>query len=1252
MKPASPSVIIGLGGTGQWVLTYVKKNLIDTYGEVPSTVRLLSFDTTGEKTEASVEKGEEHARVGNVQLDRGEEFVYLGGNIRNIAKEITQENKHPHISSWFQADLYRGQLDDDAYEISKGAGQRRPFGRMAVFYDLMRSPSDVLGKIEQAITDVKTHNEKNQQVEIYLVCSLAGGTGSGMFIDIAHITRQLAESAHVGFAMRAFLVLQNTFESVIDTKPILANSFAAIRELDRFLQVFDRDYPIYYADDRTRKQPINIYHSIYDSKLFDNVYLLDARRKDFSLDSTKPWLGVFPSSAECITALLDPETGDTFAQHYKNVNERLANRQKDIGKALYSSLGTYTYILPVEDMLETAVHRAAIELLGHYLFAIKKDIHTDDYQVTAENQSELSDNPRQAVMNFFKDDKFPNGANNINFFPQMALTLEGGRLDDREYIADMAVRGLEMLSWLMPVEDDKTVNQISETIQAIIDASLNLEVATSEVVKDDPHVGADRIKKEVRQFREKKLGREDEGGGYIPGELQKGLAEYASRNRKRFRRALADTIEMYLNGISSDQTIAKSGKLPYVQEFLDWMLKTFEEFSAFLRRVNSYRAETGEVGLAREDVILTDQTMYDTRDLSGLVDRLKKTAIHAQEDYIAAEDYLFSLEREDILYQALMDYVEMFKTAVLDAKAQLDTWAEVLTLGGAVDSGEAGAYSILRRQQSDLKRRREEQQAIKVYEYLTDEEYEDSLYKQSIKDQWEDILRRFKWEVRLPHQASQDSRKVADGNIRYQYAWEEEAEKLKDDRKRKSVVFNVELSYDDDELTQTEFRREPASSYNAKLLVNLLRPYFAGIRNETIAGRLMEYKRADGLAKEMLDHSGAMIRYADDKQGSLEKHNFACINRGVQIGYFRSLEDGLKGQAPRDMDNQVIGLTNRHRAIVLSTLDMLIGQEVDPVIESREQYMKHTGTHSLLHNFPAEVNASEFEARIPRPPIGERRRLLSPTLVALLEDKDMMRRYLMARVFGLLREEPGIDDSTRNQYILRLDRHSRHDINSIIRLTQLSERPKELDAMTEFVFVHIDRQTGERYIRDVNFDSHLQAKPSRVDEAITLRQESILTGREEVVKKFSDYLQDQSALLNHENQQSEQILIGAFRIFMMSEYDRYERDLRIGDEEKLHVYIEQFLEDNRDCFTRGMEREKEEALRESLAKEIVSLVNEANAIIKPKPNDVLVRMLEDYIREEILPKRNSNNPLEKDLGTVMHLLVWDEIERLERAHSE
>ncbi len=1257
-KPANPAIIIGLGGTGQWVLTYVKKNLIDTYGQVPPTVKLLSFDTTSEKTEAKVEKGEEHARVGNIQLDPGE-FIYLGGNVHDISSEIKREHKHPHISSWFQANYYLETMDRDAFELAKGAGQRRPFGRMSIFYDLTTNPSQITGKLEQAITEVKTQNEKNQPIEIYIVCSLAGGTGSGMVIDIAHIVRKMAETVRVPFAVRGFLVLQNTFNPVIDLNHILANSFAAIRELDRFLQVFDRDYPIYYADDKTNRDPKEVYRSLYKSKLFDNCYLLDARRKNLPLDGVKPWLGVFPAAAECISALLDPETGDAFAQHYKNVNTRLAEQQKKLGQTLYSSLGTYTYILPIVDITETLTHKAALELLGEKLFKISTDPHTGDQRVSADNQQELRSPPRDEAMNFFKTDKTATGTQNLPFFQQMALQIEGGSLENREYIAQMASYGLELLSWLKSVETDQSINLISENIQGILEASLRTEILSSEIEKDDWHSAADRIVRQITEFRHKKLGYEESNGRRIPGELQKGLAEYAYRNRKRFRAILSEKLTTILNGESSDPQIAKAGKLPYGQEFLSYMLRALDEFDGYMKRVWGYRADGGEVGVARDDSSRTKQIMNDTRDLTGFFDKLQKTAVHAQEDYINAEDFLFSIEREDVLYRAIMDYTSMFRVIVQDAKAQLDAWAQALTLGGEINSGEQGAYNLLSQQLADIKRRRDEQNQIRVYKYLTDEPYETGLYKSNMDEKWNEVLRRFKWEFAFAHDESAQPPTAEEGQLQYRYRWE----------KDKETDFIARFYYDKEQLAQTKSRQSPASILNARFLADKLRPYFADVRNETVADRLDEHIRADGLAKEMLDYAGALIDYSAEKQAATEKHNFVCVNKGIRTDYFSELTDSLQRQAPSDKDNQVIGLTNKHRCIVLSTTDLIIGQETSPIITSRDVYMKHTGDHRLLHNFPAEVNASGYEARIPKPPINEARRLLSPTLVALLEDRDMMRRYVLAQVFGLMREELALDDPQKNQFVLRLDRRERRDDQSLIRLTSPDAKPNELDAMTNFVFVKIDADSGTRYIQDITPGLNIQVEPRRVDDAIELRQKAFLNGRDVIVQEFDRFLSDNLTLLNAENAQARAILVNAFRKFMMADYDRYDRDLKLGNTETLATYITTFLDNNRDCLVKDEDNVRGEALHKKLGERILDLLKEADGRIKPQPLSALVKLLENHIDNTLVPMRKASPldesaeaklrrdmsnvmiDLRRDIGSIMHLILWDEIERLERQAS-
>ena len=92
---ARPGLIIGLGGTGQWVLTWLKRDLLlSNNGIVPENVRLLSIDTAT-MLEAGTERvnasgyREEAAVVGGVTLDKSE-FIYIGGDSREIAERVSK----------------------------------------------------------------------------------------------------------------------------------------------------------------------------------------------------------------------------------------------------------------------------------------------------------------------------------------------------------------------------------------------------------------------------------------------------------------------------------------------------------------------------------------------------------------------------------------------------------------------------------------------------------------------------------------------------------------------------------------------------------------------------------------------------------------------------------------------------------------------------------------------------------------------------------------------------------------------------------------------------------------------------------------------------------------------------------------------------------------------------------------------------------------------------------------------------------
>jgi hypothetical protein len=1234
-KTANPALVIGLGGTGQWVLTYLKKNLIDTYGEVPQTVRMLSFDTTGIASEAEIEKGEaeERAQVGNITLGEGE-FIYLGGNIKSICEDIRDgERKHPHIRSWLQAKYYLRAHDDDAYDISKGAGRRRQFGRMAVFYDLAIGSPQITGKIEQALSDIKSARERTMPVEIYVVCSLAGGTGAGMVIDVAHLARVMAKKVQLDCAVRGFLVLQNTFAPVARIDDVQPSAFAAMRELDRFMLVFDRDYPIYYSSS-TQKSDLQ---TIYRSKLFDNCYLLDARRLTKPLDGTPPKLGVFPSVADCMSVLLDPETGETFSTHYKNVNDRLAKAQAQEGKALYSSLGTYTYVLPIEDIIERNILKLARDLMEKRLVTIDYDETTKTMALNSSKVIEFKVDPRTEAKDFLQMERSVSNVPNIIFCQNVARQLNLA-LDQQHVINDFAALGLELLAWLKPIEDDDTMVQAGNRIDTVLQTSLIAEIPNAKITGEDFQTAADRIDRDIRETRRKLLGSEEQSGRKTPGELLVGLTDYRKRNLARFRRLLSEKLLLLLNGATDDPIDAKTGKLPFTREFLERLTKGLEEFEDFLREVNKTRAADGLLAQAREFALQTRQYMFNDVHATGLIDKWKGTAVKAEDAYIGTEDYLFSLEREEVLYQEVLQFTRQLKGIVQEAKEQVDQWLNYLVLGGPPESGEKGVFRVLLEKQAELTRRRENQAKTAVHDYLTDDSYEDELYESRIDDgRLGQIMRQFDW--RLVGDESFDLRLFY--SVPRRRVGDEEEPEFKKKSPRRDVT---------------------ATDANVQLLLDHLRPTFLDIRNETIADRMSESLTAARAAKDLLDNAGALVSYADNDQPIAEKHNFVCANQGNQVNYFTSLGSQLKKSAPNDKDNQVTGQSNRHRCTILSTVDLIFNEQTKPYAAAADAYRKHNGDRKLLHNFPAEVNATEFEQRLLLPPIREAYRLLSPELVGLLEDREMANRFVMSLVYGLIKEEKEVQEegsdagSRKNQYVLRLDTGSRRQrqVESwMVRLTHPSTEPRLLDAMKNFVFVHLDPQNGTRAIKDISPDINVLIPPENVDKALYQREDSFVSGQEKVVEAFANSLKD-PAVANLLKPEGDLKLTSAFRLLLTQN----ERPLRRGEMDTVHQEIANLVDNNHDCYDVEFNAE----LKQCFSAFINSY--QGGQQIIAGDYDRLINLLERFIEDKVLLWRGKRLPdierrekgpedqLTRDMGAIIHLVLWDEIGRIERLRNQ
>ena len=283
-----PTVLIGLGGTGKEVLRRLRRMFYEKYRMVGLPVmEYLWFDTDIRNIDIMMNETDLLGR--RIDFSARDK---IDGRVMPQELEGYRNNKgmYPHIWSWFPEAL-------DALSstsITQGASQIRPFGRLAFFhhYDKLR------GEIERKVNTVRSREARTKMerifpdydadpndLEIVLVTSIAGGTGSGSFIDMGFLCRDLFPNA----VSTAYLVLPSVFDGVVSSRQTTrANGFAALKELEHYMQPhFDAqgtgdshfDQHKFEWDGSEHRVPAPPFSTVY---LLDDRNLAEVRIADFT----------------------------------------------------------------------------------------------------------------------------------------------------------------------------------------------------------------------------------------------------------------------------------------------------------------------------------------------------------------------------------------------------------------------------------------------------------------------------------------------------------------------------------------------------------------------------------------------------------------------------------------------------------------------------------------------------------------------------------------------------------------------------------------------------------------------------------------------------------------------------------------------------------------------------------------------------------------------------------------------------------
>ncbi|MDE5083414.1 MAG: zinc-ribbon domain-containing protein [Trichodesmium sp. St15_bin1_1] len=230
LKAIVPTLIIGIGGTGLEAIMRLRRLITESYGSLENfpIVGFLHIDTDAEaKTDEPLMAGP--------PLENYEKY-HSNVNLQEVETIVNQPEEWDWYHEWLPPEI---STNPQLLASEKGAGQIRACGRFSFFFNYQ--------KINQACNNIKRKIRENQhrslmsdrygldvknQLNIFVICSIAGGTGSGMLIDLGYCLK----SWFAGEPLKTTAVIStpDAFGNVDVNNLVNRNGYAALMELNYY----------------------------------------------------------------------------------------------------------------------------------------------------------------------------------------------------------------------------------------------------------------------------------------------------------------------------------------------------------------------------------------------------------------------------------------------------------------------------------------------------------------------------------------------------------------------------------------------------------------------------------------------------------------------------------------------------------------------------------------------------------------------------------------------------------------------------------------------------------------------------------------------------------------------------------------------------------------------------------------------------------------------------------------------------------
>ena len=342
------TLFVGLGGTGADMLIRIKNevkrrmvlpqdNNGKIMGDTPGNIGFLAFDTdktTNDKT------------WGIASFDKyGKEFCSLAvDSIHKVVEDRCRKvDQGDPLWQWYE------KIPADA--AIRGANGKRQVGRLLLFENANR----VYDAIQSRVDEIRRVGDGIKTVNIMLVTGIAGGTGSGTFIDMAYLIKKALDDLDVkNKQLFGFIILPDVNLLLMgqgtQRDRLAANGFAALKELDYWMCSEDGQQSAVY--ERNYGQGIDVK---MQRRIFDFCHLLSAQ--DFG-GNPLTYDKVISSMAEFVFAYTAGEVAQgsgnsAMESMYDNIGtyiEDLAGSVPTPACYSYLAVGTHKLEIPFEEI--------------------------------------------------------------------------------------------------------------------------------------------------------------------------------------------------------------------------------------------------------------------------------------------------------------------------------------------------------------------------------------------------------------------------------------------------------------------------------------------------------------------------------------------------------------------------------------------------------------------------------------------------------------------------------------------------------------------------------------------------------------------------------------------------------------------------------------------------------------------------------------------------------------------------------------